>query len=54
MHLSIEGRKQEEEELHGGDKFKGSTAFIYLPMSAGRLIDMPGYPFQVQTLCECC
>lgn len=35
MHLSIEGRKQEEGEPHGGDDFKGNTAFINLPMSVG-------------------
>lgn len=37
MHLSIKGRKQDEGGLHGGDKFKGNTAFIYLPKSVGQL-----------------
>lgn len=50
MHLSIEGRKQEEGGLRRGDKFKGNVAFIYLPMSVGQLIASPGYPFQAQTL----
>lgn len=45
MHLSIEGRKQEEGELHGGDNFKGNAVFIYLPVSVGQLIDLSGYPF---------
>ncbi len=51
MHLSIEGRKQEEGGPHRGDKFKGNAAFIYLPKSVGQLIASPGYPgrFQAQT-----
>lgn len=49
MHLSIEGRKQEEGGLHRGDKFKGNAAFIYLPKSVGQLIASPSYPFQAQT-----
>lgn len=51
MHLSIEGRKQEEGGLHRGDKFKGNAAFIYLPKSVGQLIASPGYSgrFQAQT-----
>lgn len=51
MHLSIEGRKQEEGGPHRGDKFKGNTAFIYLPKSFGQLIASPGDPgwFQAQT-----
>lgn len=51
MHLSIEGGKQEAGGPQRGDKFKGNTAFIYLPKSFGQLIASPGYPgwFQAQT-----
>lgn len=44
MHLSIEGRKQDEGGgLHRGDKLKGNAAFIYLSKSVGQLIATPGY-----------
>lgn len=46
MHLSIQGRKQEAR----CDKFKGNTAFIYLPKSVGQLTALPCYPFLGQTL----
>lgn len=43
MHLSIEGRKQEEGGLHRGDKFKGNA--VYLPAkvswTANRLAWLP-------------
>lgn len=42
-------RGKEEGELHGDAGFKGNSAFIYLPISVGQLIDPLGYPFQVQT-----
>lgn len=29
MHLSVEGRKQDEAVLHRGDKFKGNATFLF-------------------------
>lgn len=49
MHLSIEGRKQEEGGPQRGDTFQWNTVFIYLPKSFGQLITSPGCPFQTHS-----